>query len=88
MEYPIAIELGGDDQVWGVIVPDLPGCFSAADGGFDEAIENARAAIKLWIEVAVNRNKKIPAPSELKVMQQRNEFKGMSWAVVDIGAGQ
>jgi predicted RNase H-like HicB family nuclease len=88
MRYPIAIELGGDDQVWGVIVPDLPGCFSAADGGFDEAIENAREAIKLWIEVAVSRNEKIPAPSELKVMQQRKEFNGISWALVDIGAGQ
>jgi len=83
MKYPIAIELGGDDKAWGVIVPDLPGCFSAADGGFDEAIEKSKEAIKLWIEVAIQRNEEIPTPSELKVMLQRGEFKGMYWALVD-----
>jgi predicted RNase H-like HicB family nuclease len=83
MKYPIAIELGGDDAAWGVIVPDLPGCFSAADGGFDQAIEKAKEAIKLWIEFAIYCNEEIPAPSELKVMQQRKEFKGMHWALVD-----
>ena len=31
MKYPIAIEPGNDTQAWGVVVPDLPGCFSAAD---------------------------------------------------------
>lgn len=48
MKYPIAIELGGDDKAWGVIVPDLLGCFSAADGGFDEAIEKAIDYLKDW----------------------------------------
>jgi len=82
MKYPIAIELGGDDKAWGVIVPDLPSCFSAADD-CDEVIEKAKEAIKLWIELAINRNEEIPAPSKLKVMQQRKEFKGMRWTLVD-----
>lgn len=38
MKYPIAIEPGSDAQAWGVVVPDLPGCFSTADSGIDEAI--------------------------------------------------
>ena len=29
--FPIAIELGDDDHAFGVVVPDLPGCFSAGD---------------------------------------------------------
>lgn len=29
MRYPIAIEPGDDTHAWGVVVPDLPGCFSA-----------------------------------------------------------
>lgn len=29
MRYPIAIEPGTDATAWGVVVPDLPGCFSA-----------------------------------------------------------
>ena len=47
MKYPIAIEMGGPKKTWGVVVPDLPGCFSAADSGIDEAIENAKEAIEL-----------------------------------------
>ena len=31
MRYPIAIELGDEAQAFGVVVPDLPGCFSAGD---------------------------------------------------------
>jgi predicted RNase H-like HicB family nuclease len=32
-------------RAWSFVVPDLPGCFSAADSGIDEAIENAKEAI-------------------------------------------
>lgn len=42
MKYPIATESGDDKTAWGVVVPDLPGCFLAADSGIDEAIENAK----------------------------------------------
>jgi len=38
MKFPVAIEPGHVTQAWGVVVPDLPGCFSASDMGFDEAI--------------------------------------------------
>lgn len=48
-------------------------------GGDDKAKE----AIKLWIEFATYCNEEIPAPSELKTMQKRKEFKGMHWALVD-----
>jgi len=41
MYYPIAIEPGDDTHAFGVVVPDLPGCFSAGDT-LDEAMENAR----------------------------------------------
>jgi len=44
----------------GGVVPDLPGCFSAADSGIDEAIENAKEAIELWIEVVLDRGMEIP----------------------------
>ena len=36
-----------------VCVPDLPGCFSAGDT-LDEAMENAKEAIELWLEVAID----------------------------------
>lgn len=44
MKYPIAMEQGSDTQAWGVVVPDLPGCFSAADEGIDEASRPALLA--------------------------------------------
>ncbi len=53
MRYPIAIEAGSDAAAFGVVVPDLPGCFSAGDT-LDEAVENAREAIELWIETVLD----------------------------------
>ena len=41
MKYPIAIEPVTKKNAWGVVVPDLPGCFSAGDSGLDEAIDQA-----------------------------------------------
>jgi predicted RNase H-like HicB family nuclease len=31
MRYPILIEEGTETAAFGVVVPDLPGCFSAGD---------------------------------------------------------
>ena len=84
MKYPIAIEPGGDKLTWGVIVPDLPGCFSAADSGIDEAIENAKEAIELWIESALDAGEDVPKPSSITALQKKKEFKGYIWAIVEI----
>jgi len=84
MKYPIAIEPGGDKLAWGVIVPDLPGCFSAADSGIDEAIENTKEAIELWIEAALDAGEDIPNPSPITNLQKKKEFKGYIWAIAEI----
>lgn len=84
MKYPIAIEPGSEKAVWGVIVPDLPGCFSAADSGIDEAIENAKEAIALWIEAALDASEDIPKPSSITDLQKKEGFKGYIWAIAEI----
>lgn len=84
MKYPIAIEPGNEKNAWGVVVPDLPGCFSAADNGLDEAIERAKESIELWIEMALDGDQAIPKPSSLRELQKRKEFKGWVWAIVEI----
>ena len=84
MRYPIAIELGKEKSAWGVVVPDLPGCFSAADTSLEEAIELAKEAIELWIETAMDEHQEIPAPSSLQDLQKKKEFKGWTWALVEI----
>lgn len=85
MKYPIAIEPGGNKTAWGVIVPDLPGCFSAADSGIDEAIENAKEAIELWIEMALDDGKDIPKPSLINDLQKKMGFNAnYIWAIAEI----
>jgi len=84
MKYPIAIEMGGPKKSWGVVVPDLPGCFSAADSGIDESIENAKEAIELWIEVALDQEMEIPRPSMITDLQKKKEYKGWIWAVAEV----
>lgn len=84
MKYPIAIEPGSDVQAWGVVVPDLPGCFSAADSGIDDAIENAKEAIELWIECALDSGEPVPPPGRIHTHQSKPEFAGWIWAIVEI----
>lgn len=84
MKYPIAIEPGSDTQAWGVVVPDLPGCFSAADEDIDQAIENAKEAIEAWIETALDKGIAVPAASNISALQADPEYAGWIWAIVEI----
>ncbi|WP_459614509.1 type II toxin-antitoxin system HicB family antitoxin [Bordetella sp. 2513F-2] len=84
MKYPIAIEPGSDTQAWGVVVPDLPGCFSAADDGIDQAIENAKEAIEAWIEAAIDNGDPIPPPSNITELQRNPDYAGWIWAIAEI----
>ena len=83
LKYPIAIELGDEHIAFGVVVPDLPGCFSAGDS-MVEAIENSKEAIVLWIETTLDAGGKIPAPGQLADHRKNPEFEGWMWAVVEI----
>jgi len=84
MKYPIAIEPGDDSSSWGVVVPDLPGCFSASDVGIDDAIEQSKVAIELWIEVAIDQGQVIPSPQPIALHRKNKQFKGWIWAIVEI----
>lgn len=83
MKYPIAIETGNADTAWGVVVPDLPGCFSAGDT-LDEAYDMAKEAIELWINTALDADQAIPTPSPMEAHQADAEFAGWSWGVVSV----
>lgn len=83
MHYPIAIETGTGTEAYGVVVPDLPGCFSAGDT-LDEAMDNAKEAIELWLEVAIDDGMAIPEPSALADHQRKREFKGWTWALITV----
>ncbi|WP_291522098.1 type II toxin-antitoxin system HicB family antitoxin [Acidithiobacillus sp.] len=83
MNYPIAIEPGDEGHAYGVVVPDLPGCFSAGDT-LDDAMTNAREAIELWLETVMDDGGTIPAPSSVAALQEQPEFAGWIWAVVPV----
>lgn len=83
MRYPIAIEVGDGSHAFGVVVPDLPGCFSAGDT-LEEAIANAPEAIALWLSEVVDAGKVAPLPKPIEVHRKRREFKGWVWAVVEV----
>jgi predicted RNase H-like HicB family nuclease len=83
MRYPIAIEPGSEVAAWGVVVPDLPGCFSAGDS-MDEAIANASEAIALWIETVLDDGGDIPDPSPVEHLRRDKAFKGWIWALAEV----
>ena len=83
MRYPIAIEIGDETTAFGVMVPDLPGCFSAGDT-LDEAITNAEEAVAAWIDATLDSGGAIPAPSSLEALRQSPKFDGWSFGVVTI----
>ncbi len=83
MKYPIAIELGTKKRAFGVVVPDLPGCFSAGDT-LDEAIDHAKEAVELWLETVIDDGGAVPVPRTIAEHQKNPEFANWIWAVVSV----
>ncbi len=83
MRYPIAIETGTETTAYGVVVPDLPGCFSAGDT-LDEAMIGAEEAAAAWIDAALDAGEAIPAPSALETLRQQSDYAGWSFGVITI----
>ena len=83
MRYPIAIEPGTSATAYGVIVPDLAGCFSAGDT-LDEAMAAAEEAAAAWIDAALDMGEAIPAPSSLDAIRQNSEYAGWTFGVISL----
>ena len=84
MRYPVTIELGTKTTAWGVVVPDLPGCFSAGDT-LEDALIQVEDAITGWIETAIDDGQEIPAPSHIEALRTAHpEFEGWLWALVKV----
>ena len=83
MRYPIAIEPGDNRHAFGVVVPDLPGCFSAGDS-LDEAMAQAREAIFLHLEGMLDEGKALPQPGPVDIHAGNSDYKGWTWATVEI----
>lgn len=79
-----ALALHSDDGVsYGVVVPDLPGCFSAGET-FDEAISNAYEAVDGHVEILLEDGGSLPAPESLAVHQADPDLAGAIWVIIDV----
>lgn len=83
MRYPVMIEVGNDSTAWGVVVPDLPGCFSAGDS-LDEAMLAVEEAAAAWIDAALDAGRVIPRPSAVQALSERKEFRGWMVGAIEV----
>jgi predicted RNase H-like HicB family nuclease len=83
MRYPIAIEPGTETTAFGVIVPDLPGCFSAGDT-LDEALAGAEEAAATWVDAALDAGEAVPAPSSLDALHGNPDYTGWTFGVITL----
>jgi predicted RNase H-like HicB family nuclease len=81
VRYPVVIEPGDETTAFGVIVPDLPGCFSAGDT-LDEALTGVEEAAAAWIDAALDTGEAIPAPSSLAAVRANPAYAGWTFGVV------
>ena len=82
MKYSIAIHKDAE-SCFGVSVPDLPGCFSAGET-LGEAINNAQEAISSHLEILAEDGTVAPAPVEIDKHYANPDYKGATWAYVDV----
>lgn len=84
MRYPIAIEPGDETHAFGVIVPDLPGCYSAGDT-LEEAHVNAKESIELWLEAVLEEGGSVPQPSAPETLKKaQTERADWIWSSVEV----
>jgi len=83
MYFAVAIERGSKARAFGVVVPDLPGCFAAGDT-FEEALLNARDAIVLHLEALGSQGVEVITPKGIDAYVNRAQFRGWIWGLVDV----
>jgi predicted RNase H-like HicB family nuclease len=83
MRYPIVIEPGTSSTAYGVVIPDLPGCFSAGDT-LEEALAAVEEAAAAWIDAALDAGEAIPQPSSLDALRDNPDYRDWAFGVVTV----
>jgi len=83
VRYPIAIEPGDESTAFGIVVPDLLGCFSAGDS-LEEAMTGVEEAAVAWLDATLDSGGAIPAPSDLDDVRRNPEFSGWTFGVISV----
>jgi predicted RNase H-like HicB family nuclease len=82
MRFPIVIHKD-EDSDYGVIVPDLAGCFSAGSS-FEEALTNAVEAIECHVEGMLLDGESLPILQSIEQHQRNSEYNEGVWALVAV----
>ena len=83
MFIPVAIHKD-EGSVFGVSVPDVPGCFSYGDT-VEDALKNAQEAVIFHVEGLLEDGEFASlTPSSIEDLQDSNEYPDALWALVDI----
>ncbi|KAA3446941.1 DNA-binding protein [Mesorhizobium sp. SARCC-RB16n] len=65
--------LDGADDVWGVRVPDLPGCHGGGANP-EEAIADATSAVREWVEARLAKGASLPKARRLADLLRADEI--------------
>ncbi len=82
MRYPVVIHKDPDSD-YGVTVPDLPGCFSAAET-MDEALQEVVEAIECHLEGMLLDGEAIPTPKTVEHHLNNPDYADGTWALVTV----
>lgn len=83
VHYPVAVEPGDDNTTYGVIVPDIPGCFSAGDT-LEEALNNVKEAIVLQLEAVAEQGEDAPVSSDISPLKALPDYQGFQWFLIEV----
>jgi predicted RNase H-like HicB family nuclease len=81
MRYPIAIEIGTETSTYGVVVLDLPGCYSVGDT-IDDAVTAAEEAASACIDATLDAGGAVAAPASIEALRARPDYAGQAFGVV------
>ena len=81
MLYPVYVHLGDARHAHGVTIPDMPGCFAAADEwtGLPAAVQEAVQA-----HFAGEGAAAVPQPTSLEQLAADPQYQGGVWMLVDV----
>ncbi|MEX2705918.1 MAG: type II toxin-antitoxin system HicB family antitoxin [Candidatus Freyarchaeota archaeon] len=68
-KYAIEIFYSEEDEGYIALVPELPGC-SAFGKSEEEALEEVKTAIELWLETAKREGREIPKPGGKELLKR------------------
>ena len=80
--YPVVI-YKDLDSTYGVTVPDLPGCFTAADT-VEESLKQTREAIEFYMECLLLDEDPIPEPKDITYYENKLEYPDGQWESVAV----